>query len=141
MSSPSPCLRRELATLLLRYTEVEEAYCFVDVARDSEGGGGLLSPNLGASRRFSLVGEIAEVSRQHFGIAGALEVFDDLHVKSSRSWELFSSLAPFYSRENESEESFEPLADHVEVARKSPAVPERAMFFSRKKSLLARIFG
>ena len=40
--------------------------------------------------------EIAELSRDLLGAAGALEVYDDLNVSNSNSWDLFSTLVPFY---------------------------------------------
>jgi len=46
-----------------------------------------------------LIDQIAEVSRKYYGSAGAIEVYDDLNLKTSSSWELFKTLAPFYTRE------------------------------------------
>lgn len=92
-----------LSQLLSRYSEVDEAY--FHEARD--GGGraavGLLLKHVAAERRFMLIDGIAELSRRYYGSAGAIEVFDDLYVTSSKSWELFSALTPFYVKGDEDE--------------------------------------
>lgn len=88
----------EIESVLLEYSEVEEAYF-------QEGGAGhavlgLLTKGLDPDRRFLLIDQIAEISRMFFGAAGAVEVYDDLESTTSSSWELFNALTPFYSRQN-----------------------------------------
>lgn len=87
----------DLVLIFKRYPEIQEAY-----ASDSDQGGrgmvlGLLTTPFFPERRFLLITEIAELSRQHYGLAGAIEVYDDLDEPYSNSWELFNTLAPFYT--------------------------------------------
>lgn len=60
---------------------------------------GILAPQQTVETRFELIARTAEISREFFGTAGALEVYDDLHVESSASWRYFRAEVPFYIRE------------------------------------------
>ncbi len=88
----------ELRNLLADFIEVEEAY-YQDLGDDATTPVvlGMLCSGLDAERRFILFDRVAELSKKFYGIAGAIEVFDDLDVRSSNSWDLFKSLTPVYS--------------------------------------------
>lgn len=60
---------------------------------------GVLRKEMDSESRFLMMADIAEISRKHFGIAGGIEVYDDLHMPRSNSWELFQALTPFYSKD------------------------------------------
>ena len=91
----------DLASVLERTPEVEEGYFEPSVGGTAQAALGLLTKRLSAERRFLLIDEIAEISRRFYGSAGAIEVYDDLHLGTSSSWELFKALAPFYTRETQ----------------------------------------
>ncbi len=92
---------------LLSYPAVVEAYY---LGADEDGFGGLLGllvssdvegADWNTEQRFSLVEDVAEASRELFGYAGAIEVYDDLANESSRSWDLFKSHKLFYRKEDQ----------------------------------------
>ncbi|MFN8389095.1 MAG: SseB family protein [Bdellovibrionota bacterium] len=88
----------ELSELLERFPSVEEAY-LADTELQHPGCVlGVLTSRLGSEERFGLIEGVANISRAVFGEAGAIEVYDDLNSQSSRSWDLFNTLAPFYSK-------------------------------------------
>ena len=104
-------MKEDLRRLLSRFSHIDEAY-FVET------GGphtapllGLLGGSCSSEERFTLIEGVAEISRKYFSEAGALEVYDDLHSPSSRSWELFNTQAPFFSRV--SEEGTHAYADQL----------------------------
>ncbi|MCB0322227.1 MAG: enhanced serine sensitivity protein SseB C-terminal domain-containing protein [Bdellovibrionales bacterium] len=90
-------LLEELTQVLRRYPEVQEAYFQENSSEQAVLG--LLSVELEPERRFLLIDQIAELSREYYGAAGAIEVYDDLELQSSHSWELFNAITPFYVRE------------------------------------------
>ena len=61
---------------------------------------GLLTRDLDVETRFNLMAQIASVSKDCFGLAGAIEVYDDLNSSASASWDLFSALTPFFVRDD-----------------------------------------
>ena len=92
-------LNERICSICATFPEVEEAYLQCDpIGETCQCVVGLLTSGLDAERRFLLIDKIAELSRELLGSAGALEVYDDLDVKTSRSWELFNALSPIYEK-------------------------------------------
>lgn len=102
-------VEQRLTDVLSRFPAVLEAYYL-----GSEEGvyGGLLGLLVGTSgegkrwdteQRFGLIEAIAELARELFGYAGAIEVYDDLDNEASRSWDLFKGQNLFY-RKDQSED-------------------------------------
>ncbi|MCB0358796.1 MAG: SseB family protein [Bdellovibrionales bacterium] len=80
------------------YPEIEEAFLH-DVSGEQCGTMlGLLVKELSPDRRFRLIAQVADVSRECCGFAGAIEVYDDLCEPTASSWDLFSPLTPFFVR-------------------------------------------
>ncbi len=95
---PGDSVLAELKQLFLEFPEVIEAY-FVELEDDyGRSVLGLLLDRIEAERRFMLVHRIAGISQRHYKFASAVEVYDDLCLKSSSSWDLFSTIAPCYVR-------------------------------------------
>ncbi|MCC6220003.1 MAG: SseB family protein [Deltaproteobacteria bacterium] len=113
-----------LVKLLERYEEVAEAYYLDRRTKFSDGSLGLLAENLTADRRFRLIADIGEISRKYCGTAGAIEVYDDLSSTLSHSWELFSSLTPFYVRMDSAD------CDDLPIERRQRVASPR--FFGQK---------
>jgi hypothetical protein len=147
----------DLSSVLKDYQEIDEAYFEATLGGSSQAELGILAQQLSAERRFVLIDEIAEISRKYYGSAGAIEVYDDLNIKSSRSWELFSAIAPFYSK-NRGEETTDAapseLRSHLTIERirakrvntdiepapeEEEEVPSSAWEELRKKS--SKLFG
>lgn len=100
------CLQRlflDLTLLLQNTKEVAEAYYLDTEASEIEGSLGLFTDALEEDVRFSLMQQLGKLSKEHFGAAGALDIYTDLSQRSSYSWELFSPLTPFYVREPKDE--------------------------------------
>lgn len=119
---PEPLFERSgltdhLAQLLSRFPEVEEAYFQDHEDTGGQAALGLLCRGLDAERRFILFDELAELSRCYYGIAGAIDVFDDLDVRASSSWDLFKSLTPVYSRAEQEAGELPELQSSVERFR------------------------
>ena len=99
-------LRKTLRSVFEANYQVEEAYLLSDTLEENAQleelsvAVGIYAPDSDADKRFRLVNEIALISKRFFGYAGAIEIFDDLDVSSSRSWELFQMAEPFYDRSN-----------------------------------------
>ncbi len=91
----------EIATLLKLYPEVLEGYFVEHKGEFSEAVLGLLAQDLSVERRFVLITEVGEIARAHFGYAGAIETYTDLHAPHSSSWELFRLESPFFVRESD----------------------------------------
>ena len=88
-----------LRELLADYPEVLEGY-FVEANQEqAQGMLGILTRDLRVETRFVLIDKVAEISRSCLGAAGAIEVFDDLNLTTSSSWELFNAKNPFYVNE------------------------------------------
>lgn len=127
----------DLRKLLSSYEEVSEGFFELIGGAYSCAILGVLRRKMDSERRFLMMAAIAEISRQHFGIAGGIEVYDDLHVPRSKSWELFQALAPFYSGKQQAAEA-PLLSSKIEkvseprVARK----PEGAKQASEGSSVL-----
>ena len=105
-----------LIDLFDRFPAVQEAYL---TPTDQAHPGcmlGLLSRKMSSEERFSLIESVANISRATFGEAGAIEVYDDLHAPSSRSWELFNTLAPFFSSNTENPSTVGILMDLEQIA-------------------------
>ena len=127
-------VENRIATIVKMYPAVAEAYFL-----GSEGShyGGLLgllisgantpeSNKPGSNKtaiwdteqRFSLVEAIAELARELYGYAGAIEVYDDLANESSRSWDLFKSQQLFYRHETEEEAAPVPASPNANTEAK-----------------------
>lgn len=91
--------RDALRSMCDKYSEIEEAY-YVP-GKDPTAGGvfGLRAAELSPDRRFRLVASVADVSKRLFGLAGAIEVYDDLSKVSSGSVTMFDTHVPFFVRE------------------------------------------
>ena len=89
----------QLVDICKQYPEIEEAYFLNARSESAEATLGVLAETLPDRARFRLIKEVAKIAVSEYGFAGAIEVFDDLHLRESHSWELFLPLAPFYSRE------------------------------------------
>ncbi len=98
-------LTAELSRVFASFSEIEEAY-FQELPDDfGQVVLGLLSTNLDVERRFVLIDGIADVSRKYYGAAGVIEVYDDLNVTTSNSWDLFNAIAPFYVKNSFAEQT------------------------------------
>lgn len=104
LEPPIEEVRANLSAVLRANARIEEAYFQYYSQGATRAVLGLLTPSLSPEERFVLIDQIAEVSRRYFGTAGAIEVFDDLGLKRSSSWQLFNALTPFYEREDRREE-------------------------------------
>ncbi len=91
----------DLLQVLRKHNEVEQAY--FEETRDNATHVilGLFAKQLSPEIRFTIIDEIADISKRYYGKAGAIEVYDDLHIRASSSWELFKHLKPFYLRDAE----------------------------------------
>ncbi len=89
---------QDLDAVFRQFPEIQEAY-YVETT-DETGGPvvGLLTSAISVERRFELISQLADVSRRHFEEAGAIEVYDDLHSRSSHSWTLFNAQTPIFFR-------------------------------------------
>lgn len=97
-------LERELINIVSSYSGVEEAYLLEHASPHSELILGLLVKDWVEDERFRIVESVAIVSKDMFGYAGAIEVYDDLNDTHSSSWDLFKMIPPFYTRETNAEE-------------------------------------
>lgn len=104
-------VKANLKTILEKYPCVIEGY-YVSEIEDITALG-LVSENLSLEDRFNLIEEVAHISREYFGEAGIIEVFDDLASYSSSSWELFKTVASFYEKPKNSQKSI-PLSSKIE---------------------------
>jgi hypothetical protein len=110
----------ELSSLLEKYPGVEEAYLASTKLAHPGCVLGVLSERLGSEERFGLIEGVANISRSVFGEAGAIEVYDDLNSQTSRSWDLFNTLAPFYSRQHQPSDHGAPGFEDFSSPRQSP---------------------
>ena len=135
-------LNTQLRTLLKEHATVSEAYLAPVAAQANPQMAelllGLLYHRVLPEDRFNLLSAIAQISSDHFGSAGAIEVYDDLHLKHSNSWELFQALTPFYilGEENRAESS-PPLNAQVE---KITAKNSENVAADRGRPIISRIF-
>ncbi len=104
-------IKQSLKTILEKYPEIVEAYYIHNVSGTTAVG--LVSENLLLESRFNLIEEVANISREFFGEAGLIEVFDDLASYSSSSWELFKTETPFYEKQKINKTSI-PLSSQME---------------------------
>ena len=125
----------ELRQVLVNFAEVQEAY-YQEVDSDhTHAVIGLLSNRVTAEKRFHLIDDIAEISRKYYGVAGAIEVYDDLDNTTSASWDLFKAIAPFYTQEQAAalrESSEGELAAEISVSSESDK-SENLTSFEKKK--------
>lgn len=119
-----PDLERDLSRLFLLYPEVQEAY--FSETDSSQAVLGLLAPKLSPEQRFLLIDEIANLSRNTYGSAGAIEVYDDLNLKTSHSWALFSVLSPFYIRSEFENSELRLEKERIVKDELPPAMQSRA---------------
>ena len=59
---------------------------------------GVLCVGLHSEMRYHLIDKFAEISQNYFDSPSAIDVFDDLDVRNSRSWDLFKTLLPVYTQ-------------------------------------------
>ena len=110
----------ELKAALSTYQNIEEAYFLRNEEKASTAVLGIHAENIKNEDRFNLMAEVAEISKMHYGIAGAIDVLDDLHIPNSPSWEFFKVLVPFYEKGQDL--SHKP--QRLTVAKsKKPAMP------------------
>lgn len=128
----------DLRSCFARYPEIEEAYLEPSPSGSGEAVVGLMCSDLKPDRRFMLMAEIAEISRNAFGLAGAIEVFDDLHAEGSRSWDLFKGHSPFYVASRDGEDFADNMGAQVEVSHVNSDTEQP--FLSRRPSILGRLF-
>lgn len=108
--SAQDALFRDLSFIFSSYPEIEQAQYLSVPTAYSEGVLGLVTRNLHSDRRFLLMADIAEIARMYFGLAGAIDVYDDISVIPLDTKQLLSELHPFYFRvEQKKNESVEPL--------------------------------
>jgi hypothetical protein len=105
---------KDLVPYLKSTSAIREAYFLHTGGELAAGVVGLLANALTSEKRFELISHIADLAKAHFGSAGAIEVFDDLADKSSRSWDLFNTISPIY------EASESELRKEVEVIANQP---------------------
>lgn len=91
-------LEKELTEIIEVFHAVDEAYILEHSSPHSELIVGLLAKEWSGDERFRVVESIALLSKQVFGYAGAIEVYDDLHDTHSSSWDLFKMIPPFYTK-------------------------------------------
>ena len=104
----------ELCQVFPSFSEVLEAYSL-----DAHGDYpsyvlGLVMPEISTERRFALVDRIGDVSRRHFGLACAIEIYDQENAKNLGTWQLFSMHRPFYLKEPEGTAEKSTSAEPVE---------------------------
>lgn len=104
-------LEEELRSLFPSFQRIEEAYLLEHSSPHSELVLGLLIKDWIEDERFRIIESIAMISKQIFGYAGAIEVYDDLYDSHSNSWDLFKMISPFYVNEKISTS----LAEKIEV--------------------------
>lgn len=104
-------IKESLKKILEKYNEIVEAYYIHNVSGTTAVG--LVSENLLLESRFNLIEEVSNISREFFGEAGLIEVFDDLASYSSSSWELFKTETPFYEKPKVNKTSI-PLSSQME---------------------------
>ncbi len=100
-SAPADPLLADLSILLEGYPEVGRSYFLATPGEEAEGILRLVTEGLSAERRFLLMADIAEISRMYFGIAGAIDVYDDLDMSSLGNQPAFEKLPPFYTRRSD----------------------------------------
>lgn len=94
-----PGVEHQLREILADFPAVSEAYLvYTDHPERAAVLGLLTDDRLNSDSRFGIVEQIAMAAKKHFGAAGAIEVYDDLYQRNTRSWELFRSIKPLYSR-------------------------------------------
>lgn len=94
-----PGVELQLREILADFPAVSEAYLVYTNHPERAAVLGLLTDDrLNSDSRFGIVEQIAMAAKKHFGAAGAIEVYDDLYQRNTRSWELFRSIKPLYSR-------------------------------------------
>lgn len=98
-----------LKTELVKYREVVEAFFIPFVSSYSDAILGILREEIDDERRYDLSEAIARISNEFYGYAGAIEIFDDLQDPNSSAWGKFQTEAPFYNREN--------ITDQIEISK------------------------
>jgi len=93
-------LEKDLSEILDSFNSVSEAYILEHNSPHSEIILGLLAKNGTGDERFRVIESVALLSKQIFGYAGAIEVYDDLHDTHSSSWDLFKMIPPFFTKQD-----------------------------------------
>lgn len=98
VSGATPPVLDDLSRLFKNFEEIEQAY-FEELLPDrKEAALGLVLGQIAAERRFHLMAEIAELSRLHFGMAGAIDVFENTDFSTLSVRDPFAGKDPFYRR-------------------------------------------
>lgn len=105
-----------LRSVLYSYHEVVEAFLLPCVSSYSDAILGIIRESLNDERRYELSEAIAGVSTEFYGYAGAIEIFDDLQDPNSSTWGKFQTEAPFYNRDN--------ITDNIEISKTSSSKKE-----------------
>lgn len=126
-------MREEIRETLSKYLSVDEGY-LVDLSGQAVVG--ILGEEMASEERFSLIENLAEISRKYFGEAGAIEVYDDLHSPVSTSWEMFSAQAPFFVR---SADEAAPMHKRDDLLHSDAEYPEEDEADLEKGSLWQRL--
>ncbi len=117
-------LRQDLEDLFKHLGMIDEAYLVKAPGLPTTYLLGVLAAELRPEARFALIEEIAQRSQKYFGEAGAIEVYDDLRLSSSKSWELFQTYIPFFVRDDRATGTeSESLAQQVEEEHIPDASP------------------
>ena len=94
-------IEADLIEVLELFPAINEAYILEHASPHSELILGLLAKDWSGDERFRVIENVALLSKQIFGYAGAIEVYDDLHDTHSSSWDLFKMIPPFYTKSDE----------------------------------------
>ena len=121
VAQTSVTLDSAISKILSRYDSIKEGYLVDETVAES---GrlilGLLSFEMPPEARFALIEEIATLSKSIYGEAGAIEVYDDLANKSTRTWDMFQSFSPFYVREAADKENYKEKDKRGSITTTSP---------------------
>ncbi len=110
-------LEAELTMELGAHEEVLEAFFIPHTSSYSDAILGILREELDEEKRYDLSESIARISNNFYGYAGAIEIFDDLLNPDSKAWSQFKSEAPFYRRDN--------ITDQIEISTTSSVESKR----------------
>lgn len=125
-------LEDDLRFVCSKYPSIGEVYVLQHSSEHSECVIGVLTDAWNSEDRFSYIEEVAEISQDIFGYAGAIEVYDDLNDTHSASWDFFKMMPPFYTKEMNSsyrksdKESNNPsISSKIEIENYSKSVEDR----------------
>jgi len=113
-------LEDRLSSVCTKYPSIEEVYALQHSSEHSECVIGVLNDTWDSEDRFSFIEEVAEVSQEIYGYAGAIEVYDDLNDTHSSSWDFFKMMPPFYTKEMNS-----PISSKIEIENYSKSSEDK----------------